>query len=191
MLKTILKVVLVLVLLLVAAVAGFAAYVASRPNDYAVERSAVIAAPPDVLFAQVNDLAAWDAWTPWKQLDPQAAFKISNPSTGVGANFWWSGNDMIGEGTQTILASKPPEKIDFELAFTRPMQNAARVTFTFKPVGDKTEVTWRMYGNYDTFGHKAVCQLMNMDKMIGGKFEEGLANLKRVTETKAPGKPGG
>jgi uncharacterized protein YndB with AHSA1/START domain len=182
--KKLLKFVLASLLLLVVVVAGFAAYVVSRPNDYAIERTETIAAPPEKIFALVNDMKAWEKWSPWKDVDPQATITFSDPSIGPGASFSWKGNREVGEGTLKILDSKSSEKIDMEIWFVEPMQNKARETFTFKPVGDKTEVTWAMSGSYDTFGHKAICTLMNMDKILGGKFAEGLENLKRVTEAK-------
>ena len=39
-----------------------------------------------------------------------------------------------------------------------------------------------MSGRYN-FMSKAFCLFMNMDKMIGGEFEKGLANMKAVIET--------
>lgn len=35
------------------------------------------------------------------------------------------------------------------------------------------------------FISKAMCLFGNMDKMVGGQFERGLANLKSVTEMAA------
>jgi len=39
----------------------------------------------------------------------------------------------------------------------------------------------RMEGKND-FLAKAVCLFMNMDKMVGGQFEQGLAQMKSVVE---------
>jgi len=55
------------------------------------------------------------------------------------------------------------------------------VEFTFKPQDDKTLVTWNMSGKKD-FVSKAFCMFFNMDKMVGGDFEKGLASLKAVVE---------
>jgi hypothetical protein len=56
--------------------------------------------------------------------------------------------------------------------------------FTFKPERDQTIVTWSMVSP-NSFVSKVVGLVVNMDKMIGGQFEEGLANLKRVSESNA------
>ncbi len=55
--------------------------------------------------------------------------------------------------------------------------------FTFEPQGDQTKVTWSMSGQKNFIG-KAVCLFMNMDKMIGEKYDEGLANMRAVVEGK-------
>lgn len=40
-----------------------------------------------------------------------------------------------------------------------------------------------MYGK-NNFISKAFCLLMDMDQMIGEKYEEGLENLQRIVEVK-------
>ncbi|MCZ7595705.1 MAG: hypothetical protein M5U16_13015 [Hyphomicrobium sp.] len=63
MLKKILAVIVVLI-------AAFAGYVAMQPDELLIQRQATIAAPADQVFAQVNDLHKWDAWSPWAKIDP-------------------------------------------------------------------------------------------------------------------------
>ena len=41
-----------------------------------------------------------------------------------------------------------------------------------------------MEGNY-TFMTKAIGLVMNMEKLCGGQFEEGLANMKQLAESQA------
>jgi hypothetical protein len=53
--------------------------------------------------------------------------------------------------------------------------------FTFTPRGDQTAVTWSMSGTQN-FMAKAFCMFMSMDKMVGGEFEKGLAQMKTVAE---------
>lgn len=179
MLKRILLWTAAIVVLLVI---GFAVVVAMQPEDFRVERSATMAASADKVFAQVNDFRKWDAWSPWLELDPDAKTTFEGPTAGEGAVFRWSGNDQVGEGSMTIVESRPDERIRIKLEFTRPMQDPSDVEFTFEPAGDQTKVTWIMSGKNNDFMSKAVCLVMNMDNYIGGKYEEGLANLKRIVE---------
>jgi hypothetical protein len=37
----------------------------------------------------------------------------------------------------------------------------------------------------NNFIAKAICLFMNMDKMVGGQFEKGLASMKSIVETTA------
>jgi len=152
-----------------------------QPSSFSVQRSTTMAAPPSEVFAQVNDLQAWDAWSPWRGLDSNPKKTLSTPSAGKGATFTWSGNDKIGEGSLTILDSKPYELVDIEQALLRPLTGKARMSFTFASVGDGTKVTWKMDGTNDFIG-KAMCMFMDMDAMLGKDFEQGLANMKAVVE---------
>jgi len=45
-------------------VIAFVAIIATRPSEYRVARTATIAAPAPVVFAQVNDFHKWEAWNP-------------------------------------------------------------------------------------------------------------------------------
>jgi uncharacterized protein YndB with AHSA1/START domain len=162
----------------------FAVAVAMQPDTYSVKRSATMSAPPAAVFALVNDLAAWDRWSPWKEMDPKAAIVLSDPAAGKGAFFTWSGNDEVGEGRVTILESNPPHLILTEQAFIRPMTGSARSEFSLSPAGDGTLVTWKMTGDNDFLG-KAMCLFVDMDAMIGKDFERGLANMKAVAERAA------
>jgi len=160
---------------------GFLVVAAMQPTDFLVTRSATIAAPPAKVFPEVNSFHAWETWSPWAKLDPNANSVFEGPEAGEGAKFTWSGNDKVGEGTQTIVESKPDERIRIRLDFERPMKATNDVEFTFKPQDDKTLVTWNMSGKKD-FVSKAFCMFFNMDKMVGGDFEKGLASLKAVVE---------
>jgi len=59
-----------LILILVGVVVAFLAYVATRPNDFRIERSQTIKAPPEVVFAFINDLHQFNSWNPFALIDP-------------------------------------------------------------------------------------------------------------------------
>lgn len=170
---------------LVAVIIVFLILVAMRPADFRVERSATIAASPDALFEQVNDHRKFAVWNPWLKLDPNVKNTYSGPDSGVGAVCSWDGDNNIGAGSSTIIESKPGELVRQRMDWKRPMEGTSTVDFTFKPEGDKTVVTWAMYGKNGFMG-KAVSVFMDCDKMIGPKFEEGLAELGKVVAVKQP-----
>ena len=102
-------------------------------------------------------------------------------AAGTGAVYTWAGNSQAGSGRATITESRPSELIRIRLEFVKPFAATNTAEFTFKPEGDRTAVTWSLTGTRN-FMFKAVGLFMNMDKMVGGQFEEGLAQLKSVAE---------
>ncbi len=159
----------------------FVIVVATRPDDFRVTRSATIAASPAVVFEQVNDFHKWDAWSPWAKLDPTCKNTFNGASAGVGAGFAWAGNKKVGEGRMTITESQPNNLIRIKLEFLKPFKATNTAEFTFTPQGNQTLVTWNMFGK-NNFMSKAFGLFVNCDKMIGGDFEKGLAQLKAVAE---------
>ncbi len=61
------------------------------------------------------------------------------------------------------------------------MESTWAVELTFKPQNQQTLVTWSMSGENGFFA-KAFRLFMDMDKMVGGGFEKGLAQMKAVVE---------
>ena len=166
---------------LVAIVLVFVAVVALRPAEFRVERSAVVSASPAAVFAQVNDLHKWEAWSPWIKLDPGAKVSNDGPPAGTGASFAWAGNYQVGEGRITITESRPDELVRFRLEFIKPFAGTNTAEFTFRPQGNQTVVTWTMFGRQH-FMAKAIGMFMSMDSMVGGMFEKGLAQMKSIAE---------
>ena len=159
----------------------FAIVVATRPAEFRVARSANILAPPAAVFPHVNELKKWEAWNPWGKIDPAMKESYEGPVAGVGAVYSWAGNKKVGEGRMTIIGSRPSELVQLKLEFFKPMAGICIAEFTFKPLDNQTAVTWTMTGT-NNFIAKAMCLFMNMDKMVGGQFESGLAQMKSVVE---------
>ena len=162
----------------------FVVIVALQPSEFKVVRSATISAPAPALFAQVNDFHKWEAWNPWGKLDPTMKQAYEGAPAGTGAIYTWSGNNEVGEGRMTITESRPSDLIRIKLEFFKPFAATNTAEFTFKPEGNQTAVTWSMTGN-NNFLAKAVHLFMNMDKMVGGQFEKGLAQMGSVVEAAA------
>jgi carbon monoxide dehydrogenase subunit G len=160
----------------------FLLYVASKPNDFRVERSATMAAPPATVFAQVNDFHNWQAWSPWAKLDPNMSQTYEGPEAGRGAVYSWNGNNKVGAGRMAITESRPNEYIKILLEFLRPFKSTNNAEFTFRPSGNQTDVNWTMTGQHN-FMSKLFCSFMSMDKMVGKDFEKGLSQMKAVVES--------
>lgn len=155
--------------------------VSRQPSDFKITRTGNILAAPSAIFPHVNNLQLWNAWSPWAKLDPKAKNSFEGPSEGINAKMSWSGNNKVGSGSMTITESRPNEYIQFKLEFQKPIQATNTATFSFTPDGDQTTVTWAMTGTNDFMG-KVMGLIMNCDKMVGGQFEKGLADLKTIVE---------
>ncbi len=171
----------IILIALAAIVAVFVVVVAMQPSEFRVTRSTAIAALPPVVFAQVNDFHNWEAWSPWAKLDPAMKKTYEGAPAGTGAIYTWTGNNQVGVGRTTITESRPNDLIRIKLEFVKPFAVANIVEFAFKPEGDRTAVTWSMTGK-NKFMFKAVGLFMSMEKMVGGQFESGLAQMKSVVE---------
>ena len=170
-----------ILVILAAAIVVFLIIVTLQPAHFRVARSATIAAPPAAVFAQVNNFHNWDAWSPWAKLDPSMKQTFEGPAEGTGAIYRWEGNSQVGQGAMTITGSDPGKRVAIKLEFIKPFAAVNDTEFTFKPEGNQTSVEWSMSGD-NNFMAKAMCLFVSMDKMVGGDFEKGLAQMKTAAE---------
>src|SRR5512146_2170299 len=166
------------VVVLVVALLGYAA---TRPDSFRVERSTSINAPPEKIFALINDLHRWQSWSPFEKKDPAMKRTLSGAPNGKGAMYEWDGNKEIGKGRMEITDASPPSRVTIQLDFVKPFEAHNVVDFTLEPRGDATNVTWTIQGP-SPFISKVIGIFCNMDKMIGKDFETGLASLKTEAE---------
>lgn len=169
---------------LLSLIALFLLVVAMRSSDFRVTRSLDIPVTADVVFAQVNDLRRWETWSPWAKLDPSSKATFTGPEAGVGASMSWAGNDQVGEGTMTILESRPNEYLRIRLEFRKPFVATNQAEFTFTQNGGETDVAWSMFGR-NSFLMKMAGLFMDCDKMLGDQFEQGLKNLSAASQAAA------
>jgi uncharacterized protein YndB with AHSA1/START domain len=154
------------------------------PSQVHVEREIVINARPAEVFALVSDFHAWDAWSPWANLDPDATMEIQG--TGLRQTMTWaSDNPQVGQGSQTIVSLEAPRALTTHLDFGD--RGVADATFTLTPEEGKTHVVWSL----DSDMRESVPLLKQpintyfgflMDAMLGKDYETGLQNLKKLAE---------
>jgi hypothetical protein len=116
-------------------------------------------------------------------VDPTMSRTYSGAEAGVGAKYAWSGNRKAGSGNMEIVGAQEPDSINIRLEFTKPFAAVNPTTFTFVPEGNGTRVTWTMNGEHKGIG-KVFALFMNMDKMVGGDFEKGLASLSSAAASR-------
>src|SRR3979490_267524 len=178
MVKTIAVGVLVVLVVGIAAVLALAA---TNPDTFRVERALSVKAPPEKIFALINDLHGWGAWSPYEKKDPAMKRTFSGAPSGKGAIYEWDGDKNVGKGRMEITDTSPPSTIVIKLDFISPFEGHNVAEFTLNGKGDATHVTWAMYGPA-SFVSKLIGVFFSMDSMIGKDFEAGLAALKTIAE---------
>jgi uncharacterized protein YndB with AHSA1/START domain len=173
-----LKIILIVVVVLIAGVLAFAA---TKPAAFHVERSAVIKAPSEKIFAVLSDFRRWPEWSPWEKLDPAMQRTLSGAASGPGAVYAWAGNSKAGQGRMEITDATPSSRLGIKLDFIKPFEGHNVVVFALAPQGDATQVTWTMDGP-SPFISKVMQVFVSMDGLIGKDFAAGLENLKALTE---------
>ena len=166
---------------LVAVVAVLLLYASTKPDTVIIRRKATIAAPAEKIYPHIANFHAWGDWSPWEKIDPNLKRTFTGPDSGKGAAYAWEGNKNVGQGRMEILEAQSPNRIDIKLDFLKPFEAHNKTVFTLSPQGGGTEVDWAMTAA-QPFMFKVMCLFMNMDKMVGGQFEQGLASLKSITE---------
>jgi carbon monoxide dehydrogenase subunit G len=168
-------------IVVVVVIGAILVYAATQPDSFSVQRSATIKAPPEKIFALINDLHSWGSWSPWEKKDPAMKRTFSGAPNGKGAAYAWEGNSSVGEGRMEIVDTSPPSKVTIKLDFVKPIEGHNTAEFMLESKGDSTSVTWAMYGP-SAYVAKVIGVFVSMDKMIGKEFETGLANMKSVAE---------
>lgn len=175
--KTALLGLLALVLVAVAIVLILAAL---KPDSFQVRRSIAINAPPERIQPLIADFRAWGAWSPWDKKDPAMKRSFSGAESGVGARYAWEGDKTVGKGSMEIVEAAPT-KVALKLDFIAPFEAHNEAVFALQPQGQMTNVVWTMTGPTPFLG-KIIHVFMNMDRMVGGDFEAGLAAMKAAAE---------
>jgi uncharacterized protein YndB with AHSA1/START domain len=173
-----LKIIVIIAVILIAAILIFAA---TKPDMFRVQRATSIKAPPEKIFALINDFRQWEAWSPWEKVDSTLKRIYSGAARGKGAVYEWNGNKNIGQGRMEIIESSPPSRVALKIDFIKPFEAHNTVEFTLLTQGDSTMVTQAMYGP-SPYVSKLMGIFFSMDKMVGQKYEEGLANLRAIAE---------
>lgn len=168
-------------------IAGILLHAANQPDSFRVERKASIQAPPEKIFALINDLRAFNTWNPYEKKDPNLKGRYSGPSSGRGAAYAFDGNKDVGKGSIEILEASSPSKVRMRLSMVEPFEVRNTVEFTLVPNGGTTNVTWAMEGPAPYLA-KIIHVFIDMDGMVGKDFEAGLASLKAAAEEQAAGR---
>jgi hypothetical protein len=172
----------VIVVVLVAAIAIVLGLASSKPDVFRLARSTQIKASPEAIAAWIVDFHNWTQWSPWEGVPGDELKRgYSGPASGVGAVYEWTGK-KTGVGRMEMIEISP-KHVGIKLDFFKPFEAHNVAEFTLEPSSEKgvTAVTWSMHGPAPLMV-KVMHLFMNMDKMVGPSFEQGLSRLKGLAE---------
>lgn len=143
-------------------------------GSFEVERSLLIDVPVEQVYAIVRDFKTWPHWSPWLCAEPDCPVDFSSD----GSSYSWDGQ-IVGAGMMTVVSEKKEALIDFQLRLQRPYKSTSKVSFIFRPEGDRTRITWRQNGSVPFF---IFWKADGVAAEIGASYRHGLLMLKDFVE---------
>ncbi|MCB0447669.1 MAG: SRPBCC family protein [Gelidibacter sp.] len=164
--------------LLLIAIIGVSIYIAVQPNSFEVTRSHTIKAPTAVIYDNVIDFKNWEAWSSWKEENPEIEIKLPEQTKGINGSYSWV--DDGEKGTMTTIATNAPNSIEQKMQIDD--FPASKVVWKFEAKGDgTTKVTRTISGTDLPFMFKAFMTLSGgMEKQIGPHFEREFEKLDSI-----------
>ena len=144
-------------------------------------RTILIDAPAETVFAQVNDLRNWSAWSYWQSMDPQMKVTYGETAEGAGGSYTWDG-EKAGTGELRIVASEAFTHIETALDFGKMGKGDGHWNFT--DTGEGIEVSW----GFTSHAPNLLGRWFNLvlDGMLASSFDQGLAKIKAIAEAAPP-----
>lgn len=147
------------------------------PGTWEVERSLEMPAVPERVFAYVNEVSRWEAWTDW----PAAAAERFGPASGVGAGRSWN-DPEFGDGVFTIVESVAGERVRYRVE----VEEGSMITegvILLDAIDGGTRVTWREAGD---FGWNPILGYVAraMERLQGREMEMGLERLREASSSR-------
>jgi len=150
-------------------------------TNYIIERDIEVKAPIAKIFAEIGDLKKWPDWSPWKKNDPSMQYSVKDDKgTAVGDSASWTSNKS-GNGTMTITSSSMPNEFTYNTKIDK-WSTMPVGEFHLIRMSDAVRVVWTMRGTRG-FVDKIFWTLFKVDDAIKKDFDEGLLQLKVLTES--------
>lgn len=173
---------MIVLYLIIALVVILALMALLAPKQYHVKRSIIIRKPLNEVFEFLKFIRNQDHWSPWKQKDPNMTQSSQGVDGHVGFINSWVGNKQVGSGEQEIVRIVENDRIESQLRFFKPWKSESNGYLIVKKVDEaRTEVIWGFSGIHKVPANVFML-FFNMDKAVGKDFDQGLQNLKEVSE---------
>ncbi len=154
----------------------------TSPKSTTVQRSVVIGNSVGDVFTFFSYLQNMNEYSLWQRKDPKAVHKYKGAGNTVGSvHRWISDHREVGTGEQEIISIVYHKEITSELRIEEPFESTSEGFFKFTEVPNGTEVTWGYRGTFG-FLESIIMRFIDMDKVLGGDFEQGLQKAKSILE---------
>lgn len=141
--------------------------------------------PRQDVFDYLVQLKNQEQYNAWMLVDPKMQKTYSGSGEGPGSIVVWeSKNRKDGKASQRIINVGPPEKIEVEIIFEKPMASTARYWFELTPISEGcTRVNWIYEGNPSPYYLLRVAHLLlRLKKRVNQYMENSLQNVKQILE---------
>ena len=152
-------------------------------KDYGVECEVAILKPKQEVFNYLKLLKNQDNFSKWATMDLNMKKEYKGTDGTVGFISAWDSNEKnVGKGEQEIKKIADGERIDYEIRFIKPFESTASAYMITESIAtNQTRVKWGFKSRMN-YPMNLMLLFMNMEKMIGNDFSEGLTKLKVVVE---------
>ncbi len=174
------KIVKFLVMGFVVVIAVYVVMCILGPKSFQTEKSIVVNASPQTVFALTSDFNKWSKWSPWQQKDAQMKNMISGNPGEIGHKMIWE-SESQGSGEQEIVEVKLDEMIKTKLSF-KDWDEVSYASFFITPQGESTKVSWTMEGSEIPFMMRGMMVAFNAMGTLEEDYEQGLSSIKKLSE---------
>lgn len=153
------------------------------PSSVKISRGIVIDADSAKLQQVVGNVQTWGHWFPWIKADSGALVQVSPEPNQPGSFFKWKSLNYKSDGIITIKTIQPNL---VTVLYQMKDMNDSEGGFRLRPLSaQQTEVQWFMEYKLKWYPWERFYGIF-LDKIIGPSFEQGLQNLKELTEKEQP-----
>jgi uncharacterized protein YndB with AHSA1/START domain len=172
------KALLVVGVAIVLANAAAFLYGLTLSDEWHVEESIIIDAPPAEIYPLLATPKRWPEWSVWnRERDPTVEFAYEGPESGVDASFAWRG-EQLGLGKMTITEAEADSFVRYRLVL-QGAEFSPNGRIALEPAGG-TKVTWTDGGSLgNTLGRLFRERLENS---VASEFRASLGRLKKIVE---------
>jgi len=149
-----------------------------------VERSLAVEAYPEEVFDYLEDLEAFNRWSPWFARDPDANYIFGSTDYGVGATVIWrtrgeTADDAAQISSQEIIAAQAPEFVQTSLLLNGVPASA---TYALSAMDEGTLVYIQFERELGGFPFVGRLKKGGIEKSLEAEFEAALERLKTIVE---------